>query len=272
MASVHTDSDLVEMMIAAQRRKLILEYLREHGGGSIVEIAAILGSSRSSVRRDLDHLAALGAITRSRGGAVLDSDPLTTLEPRGMKRTAAFKAEKREIGRAAARLVESGQSVIFDSSTTVREAAKAVGMRDISVTACTNDLEVAMTLANRANVRVVVLGGSVHPGSPTIIGEPSSFYLGKLHADIALIGIHSVADGRLSETSIEVSTIKRQMIKCAGRVAVLADNSKFEHPAFCEVCPLHEIDVVVSDSGLSDASARLVRECGAELVVAEVEV
>ncbi len=236
-----------------------------------MEIAAMLGTSRSSVRRDLDHLAGLGSITRSRGGAVLDSHPPTTFEFPGMLRAATFSAEKREIGRAAANLVESGQSVIFDSSTTVREAAKAVGMRDIPVTACTNDLEVAMALANRFNVRVVVLGGSLRPGSPTIVGEPASLFLGKLHADIALIGIHSVADGRLSETSVEVSTIKRQMIECAGRVAVLADSSKFEHPAFCEVCPLQEIDVVVSDSKLSNAAAGLVRECGAELIIAEVE-
>ncbi|MDE0530779.1 MAG: DeoR/GlpR family DNA-binding transcription regulator [Albidovulum sp.] len=263
--------DLVEMMITAQRRKLILEYLREHGGGSIVEIAAMLGSSRSSVRRDLDHLAGLGSITRSRGGAVLDSNPLTTFEPPGKLRAATFQAEKMSIGRAAADLVETGQSVIFDSSTTVREAAKAVGMRDMAVTACTNDLEVAIALANRANIQVIVLGGTLRLGSPTIVGEPASSFLGKLHADIALVGIHSVADGRLSETSVEVSTIKRQMIKCAGRVAVLADSTKFEHPAFCEVCPLHEIDVVVSDSGLSDSAAEQVRECGAELVVAEVE-
>ena len=111
-------------------------------------------------------------------------------------------------------------------------------------------------LANRANIQVIVVGGTLRLGSPTIIGEPASSFLSKLHADIALIGIHSVADGRLSETSVEVSTIKRQMIKCAG---------------FCEVCPLHEIDVVVSDSGLSDSAAEQVRECGAELVVAEVE-
>ena len=230
----------------------------------------MLGSSRSSVRRDLDYLAGLGSITRSRGGAVLDSHPPTTFEPPDMLRAATFKAEKREIGRAAASLVESGQSVIFDSSTTVREAAKAIGMRDIAVTACTNDLEVAMALSNRASVRVIVLGGSLHPGSPTIVGEPASLFLGKLHADIALVGIRSVAKGRLSETSVEVSTIKRQMIKCAGRVAVLADSTKFEHPALCEVCPLQEIDVVVSDSGLSDAAAGLVRDCGAELVIAEV--
>ena len=68
-------------MIAAQRRALILNYLRTHGSGSIVDIAVALSTSQSSARRDLDYLAALGSITRSRGGAIIGTNPLTTFEP-----------------------------------------------------------------------------------------------------------------------------------------------------------------------------------------------
>ena len=258
-------------MITAQRRAKILDYLREHGGGSIVEIAAALGASKSSIRRDLDHLAALGTITRSRGGAMMDRQPLTTFEPPRTVGAKTLRAEKAAVGRKAASLVEEGQSVIFDSGSTVLEAAKALCQRDVTVTVCTNDLEVAQVLSGRPNTNLIVLGGSLRPGSLTLVGEPMTGFLDRLYADVAFIGIHSIAGGRLSETSVDVSTTKRRMIDSAVRVVALVDSSKFEHPAFYQVCSLDEIDVVICDSGLPADARMLLGDSRAEMILVDAE-
>ena len=72
-------------------------------------------------------------------------------------------------------------------------------------------------------MQVVVLGGTVRPDSMTLVGEPGLNFLERLHVDLALMGIHSLAGARLSETSIEVAAMKRRMIDCAARVIVLAE-------------------------------------------------
>ena len=106
-------------MIAAQRRALILEHIRREGGGSIVALADIIGASQSTIRRDLDSLVDGGFILRSRGGALLEETPRTTFEPERKIGAQVSRAAKIAIGARAAELIERGQSVIFDSSSTV---------------------------------------------------------------------------------------------------------------------------------------------------------
>ena len=113
-------------MISAKRRALILEYLQREGAGSITRLSEMFGSSSSTIRRDLDALIESGYILRSYGGAVLKEKQQTTFEPkRNIVLHVAHEA-KIKIGARAAAMLESGQSVIFDSSTTVLEVAKVV--------------------------------------------------------------------------------------------------------------------------------------------------
>jgi len=255
-------------MISAQRRAMILEQLRREGGGSIVGLSEIIGVSPSTIRRDLEFLTRGGYIERSHGGAILKEQRHTTFEPaREIGRHVAHDAKSR-IGATAAAMLEPGQSVIFDSSSTVLEAAKIAADRDFRITACTNDLGIATALAAGKHLHVVVLGGTVRPGSLTMIGDPGLLFLERLHADIAFVGVHSLAGGRLSETQIDLAAMKRRMIDCATRAVVLADSTKFNHPAFCDVCAAAEIDTIVTDAAIADADRDRLVEAGVEVVIA----
>ncbi|MFO1035676.1 MAG: DeoR/GlpR family DNA-binding transcription regulator [Geminicoccaceae bacterium] len=256
-------------MIAAQRRALILERVRQQGGAAIVDLADVVGVSASTVRRDLDYLMREGYLERRHGGALLAEPERTTFEPRQDIGAHMARSAKVAIGRRAAALLEPGQSVLFDSSSTVLEAARAIAGAGLRLTACTNDLGIAMALTAADCARILVLGGSVRPGSLTLTGDPGQSFLDHLHADVALVGIHSLARGRLSETAIEVVAIKRRMIESAARVVVLADSSKFSHPAFCDVCELNRISMVVTDSGIAGDARALLEEQGVALAIAE---
>jgi len=254
-------------MIAAQRRALILEQLRREGAGSIVALADKIGVSPSTIRRDLEFLTVGGYIVRSHGGALLKEPHRTTFEPESEIGAHVARAAKEAIGAYAASLVEEGQSVIFDSSSTVLEAAKAVVARGLRLTVCTNDIGTALALARSENLQLVVLGGTTRRGSLTTIGDPGLSFLERLHADVAFIGIHALVGGRLSETSIDVSAMKRRMISCAARAVLLADSSKFRHPAFCDVCDVTEVHTVVTDSGLADSERQRLTDAGVEVTV-----
>jgi DeoR family transcriptional regulator, aga operon transcriptional repressor len=254
-------------MIAAQRRGLILDQVRRKGGVSIGDLADSVGVSLSSVRRDLDYLTREGYLLRSHGGALLAEVRRATFEPEREIGLHVAQRAKLAIGRRAAELVETGQSVIFDSSSTVLAAARAVVGRGLRITACTNDVATAAELARSDSIQVVVLGGSIRQGSFTLVGEPGQAFLDRLHADIALIGIHSLARQRLTETSLEVAGMKQRMIESAAHVVVLADSSKFAHVAFCDVCPLTRVHTVVTDSDLAAEHRDVLAELEIETIL-----
>jgi DeoR/GlpR family transcriptional regulator of sugar metabolism len=254
-------------MIAAQRRALILEHLRRHGADSIIALSRTVGVSPSTIRRDLDFLTDSGYIARSHGGAMVSDGLRTTFEPPREIGSQMAHAAKTAIGARAVELLEAGQSVVFDSSSTVLEAAKAAVARKLRLTVCTNDIGTAAVLAESEALQLVVLGGTNRVGSLTLIGDPGLSFLERIHADIAFIGIHSLFGARLSETSIDLAAMKRRMIASATRAIVLADSSKFRYPAFCDVAPISDIDVIITDGDVGDQDRRAIIEAGVELIV-----
>jgi DeoR family transcriptional regulator of aga operon len=99
-------------------------------------------------------------------------------------------------------------------------------------------------------------GGQVRPGSFTLVGSSTRTAIQSLRADVAFIGVHSLANLRPSETSLEVASVKRSLIEAANRVILLLDSSKFEQSAFCEICPITRIQEVISDEGMDTENRR----------------
>jgi len=241
--------------IPAERQARVIEFIRREGIASIHRIAAEIKASPSTVRRDLDELTERGYITRTHGGAVFQSHDRTTFEPSREIAERISVPAKAAIGQYAATLVSEGQSVAFDSSSTVFEAARAIAQRGTRITAVTNDLGIARLLAGVDGVKLIVPGGTLRPGSLTLMGEPGLPLLASLTVDIAFLGIHSLAGLKPSETSLEIVAMKRALIGAAQQTVLLADATKLSSPAFCTVCPIERFQHLVSDEGL-DAGAR----------------
>lgn len=232
----------------AQRRVELLTFIKERGAAQISELADALNASESTIRRDLNQLDAEGAVLRQHGGATILER--TTFEPLFEDRRMHNPDEKKRIGQYAAKLLEPGQSVLFDSSSTVLGAVSALLQHPVPITAVTNDVRLASTLATIPNVKIVVPGGEIRNGSYTLVGSTTQAFIERLHIDVALIGIHAITDSVLSEGSLAVAEIKRAMIRAAHRVVVLADHSKFDFPAFCEVEHLSGAHDLVSDNAI----------------------
>lgn len=240
-----------------QRRAELLAMVRHRGTATVAEIAAALGVSASTVNRDLAVLAEEGAIRRSYGGAT--TAERTTFEPLFRDRLRHKRQEKVRIGQKAATLLEPGQSVIFDSSSTVLSAVGALGGRRRPIMAVTNDVSVASALADISEVSVVVPGGEIRAGSFTLLGSYTQSFLEQLRVDVALMGIHAITGEVLSDTSLSVSEAKRAMIGAAQQVILLADHSKFGPQAFFEVARLDAIDDLITDERTSAEALDAIR-------------
>lgn len=257
--------------LPVQRQALILDYIRQHGAGSIHDLAKAIGSSVSTIRRDLERLEARRALTRARGGAVVPAEPHATFEPAADLAAQLARAEKRMIGAAAAEMLAEGESVIFDSGSTVLCAAQAVLARAMALTAVTNDLGIAQILAQSGAIRVIVAGGTIRHGSLSLTGEPGRDFLAGLHADTLLLGTHTISGAVITDTSIEIAAMKRAMIKAARRVVLLADSSKFQRPAFATICGLDEIDVLVTDDGADPLALAAARDQGVAVTLIQAQ-
>jgi DeoR family transcriptional regulator of aga operon len=258
-------------LIPAQRRSMILDLIRQQNSVSVHELARNVGVSLSTARRDLDELSRLGFIERSHGGAIMPLILGTASEP-DLNISAHFAyEEKKAIGRAATEILRVGQTVLFDSGSTVMEIAQRVVEKGLRLTAVTNDVKMAGLLARSASIQLIVLGGTMRPGSPTLVGEPGLSFLKSLHVDVSFIGIHAVKGTRLCETAIDLAVLKRSMLEAAEYGVLVADAGKFGATAFCDACDVRMVKEIVTDSRLAAPRRRELEKLGIKVRIASGE-
>jgi len=256
-------------LLPALRRQRIAEFLHHHGAVTLQQLADALHVSMSTLRRDLDTLAEEGVVERTHGGAILRHLQYSTFEPNITAARDLSPREKRLVGMAAAESLVPGQSVIFDSGSTVLEAARAVVARKIPIVAATNDIEIAQVLNGSSLIQVHVFGGQLRPGSNTLVGEQVQNAAQLIRADVLFFGAHAVTDNVVSETSPEVAAVKRSLMKSATSCRLLVDSSKFRPRVFMTVCDMAEIAEVITDENAPLEELERIRSAGVKLIIAK---
>lgn len=273
MEQVVQNESLLEVesapLLPALRRQRIAEFLHHHGAVTLQQLADALHVSLSTLRRDLDALAEEGVVERTHGGAILRHLQYSTFEPNISAARDLSPREKRQVGIAAAESLVSGQSVIFDSGSTVLEAAKAVVARKIPIVAVTNDIEIAQVLNSSSLIQVHVFGGQLRPGSNTLVGEQVQNAAKLIRADVLFFGAHAVTDNVVSETSPEVAAVKRALMRSATSCRLLVDSSKFRPRVFMTVCDMAEVAEVITDESAPQEELERIRSAGVKLVIAK---
>lgn len=230
------------------RREQLLRAITEQGFVRVTDAATELGVSGVTVRSDLAALEAAGAVIRVHGGAMprvhgaSESSFESSLEQES--------AAKRAIGRRAAGLVNSGQSILLDVGTTALAVAHAlVDRRDLEeLTVVTNGLTIALALeAAMPRFTVVVTGGTLRPLQHSLVNPFASTLLDSLHLDLAFIGCNGVDPERgVTNVNLPEAEVKRQMVAAADRAIVVADASKLGRTRLGRIGPLDEFDTLVT--------------------------
>lgn len=204
-----------------RRRQHILELIGA-GEEDVDRLARALDVSESTIRRDLAVMSDEGMVTRTYGGAVLArAQPEQALSTREHLNRSA----KDSIARAAAALIEDGDSVLLDSGSTVGALGRLLPSRKLRVV--TGNLALVPVLANAPDVDLVVLGGTVRPISMGVMGPLAEQTLRRVTVDKVFLGADGVVAGRgLCEARAEQTALKELMIAQAAEVFVLADASK----------------------------------------------
>jgi DeoR/GlpR family transcriptional regulator of sugar metabolism len=248
-------------MLAARRQELILEAVRTGRGVAVAELAARFAVSEMTVRRDLARLAREGKLTRVHGGAVHDR-----AEPPVADIAVERLGAKERIGRAAAELVEDGQTVMLDIGTTTLQLARALHGR--SLTVITSNLAAMEDLLPEEEIEIVLVGGVVRRNYRSVVGVLAEDALRQLSADVAFLGASGFRHddlGVMDTTMVEVP-IKRAMLGAAERAVLRADAAKFAMGGVVRVCGAEELDTLVTDAGPDEPAIAAIEQAGVEVV------
>jgi len=249
--------------LAPERRRRIRLMVEARRSVRLEELSAALNVSPATVRRDLDELAAAGAVRRVHGGVVsIDAAPG---EPRFDDKAAEAADEKERIAARAVELLQPDDTVYLDSGSTVLAAARRLVGWD-RLTVVTNSLPAAVELAGRGP-RLIIVGGELRDRSRAIVGPLTRHLLDEIRVDRALMGTYalSLEDGLTTTDPAEAFT-KQLVLDRAREVILLADHRKVGLRSFVRAGGLEAVDVLVTDAAIEEKIVRSIERRGVRVI------
>lgn len=253
---------------AELRQQRIAALVAEQGFVRVRELSERFGVSAVTLRNDLDQLERRGELRRVHGGA---TSGLALGEPTFEEASESGAGEKAAIGRAAAALVRPGEALILDVGTTTTAVARALVERtDLhDVTVFTNGLTIALELERAAAITVVVTGGTLRPRQHSLVNPLATTVIEQIRAGTVFLGCNGFdLDAGVTNINLPEAEVKRAMARAARRRVVVADSRKLGEVALAPVCPVDDVDVLVTDAGAPAAFLQALRTRGVDVVVA----
>ncbi|SFH86191.1 DeoR/GlpR family DNA-binding transcription regulator [Planctomicrobium piriforme] len=250
-------------MLLDQRRQGILLLVENKGFVSLREITEEIEVSESTARRDLEYLESLGQIRRTRGGAAFVGESLSGFDDR---RSLAVR-EKQKIGKVAADLVGTSETIILDGGTTTLEVARHLAGKSLQVV--TNSLPIVNHLVGVADLEVVFLGGYLYPKTGVALGELTVAALRQIHARRLIMGVGGITPAGLFNSNSLLVEAERQMMASADEIIVVADSTKLGHSELVRLCGLENIHRLIVDAGISEEWQGRLRAVGIDLIVVD---
>jgi len=248
-------------MLTTQRKSLLLARLAAEGQLVAKALAAELGTSEDTIRRDLRELAAEGRLQRVHGGALPASPALGDLGARAGLST----ADKQALGRHGAALVRPGQVVILDGGTTALQVARHLP-RELRATVVTHSPTVALEVAACPDVEIRMLGGRLFRHSMVNVGAAVIEAAARVRADLFFLGVTGVhPEAGLSTGDAEEADVKRALMRSAAETVVLASAEKLLAASPFIVAPLREAGAVVVPRDTADKVVKALRAGGVDV-------
>ncbi|MGJ3238241.1 MAG: substrate-binding domain-containing protein [Anaerolineae bacterium] len=236
---------------AYERHQEIVDIINRVKSVRVAELAEQLNVSESTIRTDLETLDDEGRLVRVRGGAIAIPSEQQTL-PVPIARKALQNAdEKQAIARWSAGLVEDGDVIMLDASSTVYHIARFLhDRRDLTV--FTNGISVAQELAKEPTNTVIIIGGILRPNGNAITGEISKQLLQDYHVRTVFVSCSAFKpDLGFFEMDMQEAQMKSLLLQSAQRRVALLDSSKIGEVGLTAFASLDEFDYFVTDEGIS---------------------
>ena len=233
-------------MLSAERKLKIAEMVGKNGGIRTSELSDIFSVSEMTVLRDLATLEKKGILTIVYGGAV-SSQSYSTETP-NIVREKIRATEKNKIASLASKIIDDGDIVFLDGSTTTHALAKRLyNFKELKVV--TIGLDILNELRDIDGVEVISPGGVLDKVTMNFLGRSTEEFLKDLNSDKAFISTSAISiKAGLTEPNPQQAFIKKIMLENAQQKILLADSSKYDVIALNRICDLSELDIVITDN------------------------
>lgn len=237
-------------MLAIERKNEILSKLRSEQRVLVSELAQFYNVTEETIRRDLDKLEKEGYATKTYGGAIWGNSTKTDLSYTIRNKTNV--EAKNIIAELVAELVESGDHMMLDDSSTCLYVAKKLKEKK-ALTVITNSVELVVELSGVEGWTIMLTGGRLKPESLALVGGQTQQFLSQFHVDKVIMSCKGIdMTAGVTDSSEFHSQTKQSMIRAAKQRILVLDGSKFDKISFVDIAPLEAYDIVVTNARPSE--------------------
>jgi len=237
---------IFDTLSSYERQRELTRLVERTGRLSVAQVCEQFGVSEATARRDLEALSEQGLIQRVHGGAILVRQAAP--EEPILSRSCEQESEKERIGRAAAALVQHGETVFLGSGTTVLQVAQHLVTRTITV--ITNSLPVINLMSERENITLIALGGMLRDSELSFIGHITEQALSEVRADKVIIGIRAISlEQGLTNDYLPETLTDRAILKAGREIVIVADHTKCGLVSTAFLAPSTAMHALVTDNG-----------------------
>ena len=251
-------------MLAIERRREILARMRIDGKVIVSELARDFDVTEETIRRDLDRLDKEGLVSKTYGGAVAKQTSAMDL-PYNVRESANIE-QKQIIADKIARLIQDGERVMLDSSSTALYVLRKLKDKK-NLTIITNSVKILIELAEKSDWTVLSTGGVLKQNALSLNGSSAEKMIHTYHVDTAICSCKGL-DMQLGvmDSNEQDTLIKQAMLESAERRILAVDSEKFDKKSFVRVCGLSSVDVLVTDQAPTSAWRRFCSERNIDLL------
>ena len=250
-------------MLAAERKQQIKEIVIAKKSASVAALAKQFGVTGETIRRDLKALEKEGVLMRTHGGAFIQSG-VENLIDIDLRKT-VYIDEKELIAKRCCNLVNNGDAIFLDNSTTCYHVAKALS--DLNITVVTNNLMIMNLFAQSENIRLVSVGGEFSIKEQAFSGTIAQRALAEYYVDKAFISCRTVSiNNGITESTDQWASIRHLMIERSDRQYLVVDHTKFGQTSFVRICDFDEITAVITDHPLDAKWHEALRSKGCNVI------
>lgn len=255
-------------MMPEERRIKIIEILYTDKRATVLGLCKSLNSSEATIRRDLTILEDEGKLERTHGGAIIKSNIPIEQENSFNEKEGTLLFEKKQIAKMAFSFLRDNDSIFLDGGTTTLELAKLIGRSHIKITVFTNSPNFSQYIATNPKAEQYIIGGRIRNNTLAVVGQFAIDTIRRFRLDKVFIGVNAIShEFGFTTPDFEEAEFKRAVLEQGRDRFILADETKFNKVALCEIAKLESIDRIIT-SKLNEDSIEQYKQKGVTLIQA----
>lgn len=252
-------------MLAKERQNMIVEAVNKNGSVLVKELSEKFQVTEDSIRKDLTLLEKKGLLKKTYGGAI--KNRVNTHEMYVSQRRGKNTEQKRAIAKAAFDLIEEGDFIFLDISTTNIELIKMIVEANLKVTVVTNMIDVMLSFSGASETNLVFIGGKLNRGRDGFIGAISNEQIKEFRFDKSFIGAVGVSleEDRVYTYVIEDAYTKKTIMESSEKSYMLLENKKFAADGNYKFSTVSDFSGIILDAEPSEKNMEELDKLGLEI-------